>query len=634
MYRAVVLATLGGDPHTQGLFRVARIAHKAGIVAHVLPPGNSLEEVLERVQEVDPAWLGFSYRLSPEIAVQEFRRCLARLASTGQLQRPSGAARAVALAGLPEAMKAVESIRATLPCPVWTMPQDRDRMRACRRLLEFFEIPERQQVEILEELHSELFPPRFQVLDELAREVAANDDYRNEPPLPLPSEAARRSYVQRIVEMEMPLLRTHFGIPAATITPTVEGITALAKARVVDEISLGSSDLSQRYFGNPMAFVGRKNDGGVPYSTYEHLVELFQASRRGNYPGMKPYAHVVDLLPFIETCIRAGMLVGAHQAVPLFWFNELDGRGPMTLRESLDKHLAAVEELARRDIPVEMNDPNHFSSRWAHDTIIVVDYALITAVMLACGVKDMILQLQLNKPRETSDHGDLAKMLASLDLAGEIVAGSGSRLWRETRTGIDSFDPDPDTARHQLARSTFLQLILRPHVIHLVSYCEAMHVAAIEDVIDSSRLVRRCVRVFRQHADELFRLPQHPLVVERRAHVASEARVTLRHIAALDGAAPPEAETPLSSLARRLADPDVLFRSLDTGALAVPGLFHPGYPAARNVVTAPLTHGFIECLESETGMARREADRLAHLVPIIDGKRRSELLGLHTHATT
>lgn len=609
-----VLATLGDDPHTQGLFRVARIAHKAGIAAHVLPPGSPLDAVLERVHRDDPAWLGFSYRLSPEVALREFRRCLARLSAEGLLQRPGGAGRRVALAGLPETMRAVEALRSEFPCEIWAMPQDRDLMRACARVLEFFVVPEGLRAGILTELRPELYPPRFPELDQLAREVAGNDDYRSEPPLPVPSEAARKSYVSRIRESDLPLLRTHFGIPAPSITPTVEGIAALAEARVVDEISLGSSDLSQRHFGDPAAFAGRKNDGGVPYSTFEHLVELFQASRRGNFPGMKPYAHVVDLVPFVETCLRAGMLVGSHQAVPLFWFNELDGRGPTPVRESIREHQAAVRELARRGVPVEMNDPNHFSSRWAHDTIIAVDYALITAVMLAQGVKDLILQLQFNKPRETSDHGDLAKMLAGLDLAEEMVQGfGGARLWRETRTGIDSFDPDLDAARHQLARSTFLQLIAQPHAIHLVSYCEALHVAGVEDMIDGSKLVRRCVRVFRKHAGDLLRLRQNALVAERRARLAAEARVTLRHIAALDGGPPPDARAPLASLVRRLADPDALHRALVSGAMAAPGIYHPGYPAARNVVTAPVAHGFIECLDPETGAVRGEAERLARL---------------------
>ncbi len=60
-----------------------------------------------------------------------------------------------------------------------------------------------------------------------------------------------------------PLIRTHLGIPSDSIAPTVEGIKILANAKVVDEISLGSSDLSQRYFGKPEEFKIRKNDGGV-----------------------------------------------------------------------------------------------------------------------------------------------------------------------------------------------------------------------------------------------------------------------------------------------------------------------------------------------------------------------------------
>ncbi|MFO0967250.1 MAG: hypothetical protein U0793_16945 [Gemmataceae bacterium] len=573
----------------------------------MLPPGT-LEAVLSTVQRVDPGWLGFSYRLSPDVAVKQFRTCLGRLATEGLL---SGARR-VAVAGLPDAMRAIDSVQHELPCPVWTMPQDLDPLRGCGRVLQFLDVPETRRPRILEELRPELFPARFRELDELAREVAGNDDFRNEPPLPVPSARARASYVERIREMDMPLLRTHFGIPAPAIAPTVDGIKALADAAVVDEISLGSSDLSQRHFGDPAAFAGRKNDGGVPYSAFAHLVELFEASRRGNFPGMKPYAHVVDLVPFVDTCLRAGMLTGSHQAVPLFWFNELDGRGPMSVGASIREHLAAVRALARRGIPVEMNDPNHFSSRWAHDTIIAVDYALITAVMLAQGVKDLVLQLQFNKPRETSDHGDLAKMLAGLDLAGELVEGRGASLWRETRTGIDSFDPDPDAARHQLARSTFLQLLVNPHAIHLVSYCEALHVAGVEDVIDSSRLVRRCVRVFRRHAGDLLKLRRHPLVVERRRQLVSQAKVTLRHIAALDGNLTPTPEAPLATLAPRLANPDVLLKALETGVMAAPGIFHPGYAAARDIVTAPVA-GLIECLDPETGAVRREADRLARL---------------------
>src|SRR5262249_42875684 len=131
MPRACVLATLGDDPHTQGLFRVARIAHKAGIAAHVLPPGSPLDAILKQVHLTDPEWVGFSYRLSPEVAVQEFRRALGRLHAQRLLERPNGAVRRVALAGLPETIRVVEELRHEFPCDIWPMPQDTDLMRAC-----------------------------------------------------------------------------------------------------------------------------------------------------------------------------------------------------------------------------------------------------------------------------------------------------------------------------------------------------------------------------------------------------------------------------------------------------------------------------------------------------------------------
>ena len=60
MPRACVLTTLGDDPHTQGLFRVARIARKAGLSAHVLPPGSRTEAILDQVHKAGPDWIGLS----------------------------------------------------------------------------------------------------------------------------------------------------------------------------------------------------------------------------------------------------------------------------------------------------------------------------------------------------------------------------------------------------------------------------------------------------------------------------------------------------------------------------------------------------------------------------------------------
>ena len=620
--KSFVVVPLGNDPHTQGLFRVARVAGRAGITVHALAPGASLEALARQIQAHDPAYLGLSYRQDPAVALREFGRALAFLHEQGLLRRSgSSEPRRVALAGLPETMRAVQQTPGLLPCPVTTISEQSDRSAGVRQLLRFLDIRPERIEEVIAGLADELHPPRIPELDQLAAEIVASD-YQAEPALAPPSVAARTSYIRRIEESELPLLRTHFGIPAPGIEATVDGVRALALAGAVDEVSLGSSDLSQRYFGHPEEFERRKNDGGVPYRTFDDLVALQQASRCGNFPGVKPYAHVTEMVPFVEACLRAGMLIGAHQAVPLFWFNELDGRGETPVLDSIREHQATVAALARNGIPVEMNDPNHFSSRWGHDTVFCADYGLITAVMLQSGVRDAVLQLQFNKPRETGDFADLAKMSAALELSQAITASpqgakSPMRLWRETRTGIDSFDPDLGKARLQLARSTLLQMMLTPHVIHLVSYCEALHIAKVDDVIDSSRLVRRAVRVFRQHAPVLLPYLDHSRVVNRRTHLLDEATILLRAIASL-GAEPAlsggiQGQATLAALAPRLAQPEVLHRALELGYMAAPGVFCEKYPAARACTTAPVQDGAFDCVDPATGRSIGERERLAAL---------------------
>ena len=154
---------------------------------------------------------------------------------------------------------------------------------------------------------------------------------------------------------------------------------------------------------------------------------------------------------------------------PSFLVSELDGRGPVSSSGNCGAHRAG-RVLAQKGIPVEMNDPNHWSSRFAHDTVFVADYALIAAVMYKAGVQDVILQCQFNKPAETGDYADLAKMRAALGLVEAVrPQGHRARLLIETRSGIEHFSSDLETAKYQLARSTLLQMLLNPNMIHLVA---------------------------------------------------------------------------------------------------------------------------------------------------------------------
>ncbi|MBU1662621.1 MAG: hypothetical protein KKD28_14245 [Chloroflexi bacterium] len=64
------------------------------------------------------------------------------------------------------------------------------------------------------------------------------------------------------------------------------------------------------------------------------------------------------------------------------------------------------------------------------------------------------------------------------------LANADFHIWRQTRTGLLSYPVDSDTARAHLSASEYLQMALRPHVVHVVGYTEADHAATAADVIE------------------------------------------------------------------------------------------------------------------------------------------------------
>lgn len=596
-------STLANDPHTEGIHNASKIARYAQIEAIILKPSSNLDNLCEQIKKHRPRYIGLSYRLTPAIGSSELEKAINYFYNSGLIKKTDNVK--ICFAGLPATINMLRERINSFPLKVYLCEPYPDVLDRAKETIDFFEIRDGRQA-ILDLVKDEVCPKGISLLDQLADEVVAHDTYKSEPPLRIPSTSAIHSYTKRIEESDIPILRSHFGIPADTIVPTVEGIKELADAKVVDEISLGSSDLSQRYFGHPEMFKEKKNDGGVPYKTPEDLIELYQASRRGNYPSVKPYCHVVDIVSFIHTCLRTGLLEGAHQAVPLFWFNELDGRGPMTVRESLKEHIAAVRELANLSIPVEMNDPNQWSSRWAHDTIITTSYALISAVMSSCGVNDMVFQMQMNKPKETGDFADLAKMRAGFYLASQI-APSTARLYRETRTGIESLSPDMDKAKWQLGRSTLLQMCMNPQIIHIVSYCEANYAAKPADIIDSSKLIRRAIKIYRENESDIKKELENPIIKERQDYLVKETVYLLNEIARLHSGY--VGENSLQSLVPFLADVDVLATAIENHIISAPGIVNAKYKG--NFITRPMKYGMIDLVSDyDSPIVLSEKERL------------------------
>ena len=607
--RFFVATSLANDPHTEGMHNASKIATLGEVDSLILPPSLDYTAFYEAIDKYKPRFIGLSYRQNENVAVHELFKVVNYFYTSG-LIKPEDDVK-IQFAGLPKTIKILEDKINELPLQVILCRNSSKVLDRVSETVDFFEIVANRE-QIIKQVYDELVPKGIELFDQLADEAIRGDDYKNEPPLPVPSVEACKDYVTRIREAEFPVLRSHFGIPAPDIQPTVDGIRELANARVLDEISLGSSDLSQRYFGHPEMFEKLKNDGGVPYKDFNDLVALYQASRYGNFPGVKPYCHVNDLVGFVNQCLDAGMLRGVHQAVPLYWFNELDGRGPAIVRDNIKEHFACVRELAKHGIPVEMNDPNQWSSRWAHDTVIVTSYALISAVMTMCGVQNMVLQMQFNKPKETGDYADLAKMSAGMEMARRISMGRKipAPIFRETRTGIESLSADMDLAKWQLARSTFLQMCMDPHIIHIVSYCEANYAARPADIIDSSRLIRRAVRIFRQNKEDIMKEVNVPLVKERRDWLINESTYLLNQIAKFH---PQYKPCPLEAMAPYLGNEDVIASSIEQKQMTAPGIINAKYKG--DFLTKPMKYGMINVVDDFTNpRIIREEERLSKIL--------------------
>ena len=370
-----------------------------------------------------------------------------------------------------------------------------------------------------------------------------------------------------------PLLRHHFGIPAPTIAPTVEGIARIAESGALDVLSLGADqDAQQHHFRADMQDPTRRGAGGVPFRSAEDLEQLYAASRRGNYPLMRSYSGTADLLRYAELLTRT--LNNAWCATSLFWFNAMEGRGPLSLEESVREHIALMAWHGARDIPVEGNEPYHWGMRDAPDVISVAVSYLYAYNAKKAGVRDYITTYMFESPPMLSNRMDLAKAWAQIQVA-EAFADDTFRIWRQTRTGLLSYPVDPARARAHLAESVYLQMALRPALIHVVGYTEADHAATAEEVIESAVMTQQVATTALQGQPDML---ADPVVQARATELVAEAQVLLDAIRQLGQA-----------VADPLADPGTLARAVQVGLLDAPQLRRN--PFARGQIRTRAVNG-------------------------------------------
>ena len=351
-----------------------------------------------------------------------------------------------------------------------------------------------------------------------------------------------------------PILRHHFGLP--TMDATQAGIQQIAEAKVLDVISLGIDQDAQENFFHPERQDPRRTGaGGVPVRNAEDYRALYQASRIGNFPLLRTYSGTDDFLRLAEMYVDTIHI--AWCAIPLFWFNRMDGRGPWDLAGSIREHQRVMAFYAERSIPVELNEPHHWGMRDAPDVVFVVSAFLAAYNARAFGVKDYIAQLMFNSPAGHSDKMDLAKMLAVLEMIAPLQ-GDDFQIYRQTRTGLLSFPVEVEAARAHLAASIYLQMALRPDIVHIVGHTEADHAATAVDVIAAARMARRAIENALGQPD----LTADPIVQARVGELIGQARKTLDAIRTIAPA----------SVADPWIDPDTLAKSVSLGIMDAPQL--------------------------------------------------------------
>jgi hypothetical protein len=321
---------------------------------------------------------------------------------------------------------------------------------------------------------------------------------------------------------------------------------------------------------------------------------LYAASRCGNFPLLRTYSGTDDFLRLAEMYVETIKI--AWCAIPLLWFNQMDGRGPWDLAGSIHEHQQMMAWYGERGIPVELNEPHHWGMRDAHDVVFVVSAFISAYNAKNFGVQDYIAQMMFNSPPGLSDAMDLAKMLAVLELIAPL-SGPDFHIWKQTRTGLLSYPLDPEAARGHLAASTYLQMALHPEIIHIVGHTEANHVATAEDVIAASRVARRAIENAVRGAPDP---TTDPRVQARKNELLTEARFTLDAIRSL---ADPGVKDPWTDAA-------TLSNAVTSGILDAPQLKNNRF--GRGVVRTHIVNGM--CLAVDpAGHPISENERLAML---------------------
>jgi len=497
------------DAHTMGIYAAASLLKECGYHVIIAPP--QIEAALNKIS-VDSAqrlilnWLkdnhishiGISYRLDVDDAVGIVGKLVYILKQNGEYESVGAPIKSIYFAGLTEACNAIDK-------------EYKGRIRTFRggesaeeTLLimgvPYEEIPQK----ILSgcQYDKELLAFGSTIIEKSA--------YKEMKPLKYNKYLEYGTYKDTLLarlkynfeDGFQPLIRAHSGPYSAGLTREQclkeyrEWCRILADTGYLDILSIGSSQLSQSNFGENWA--EKINGGGVPVNSEQEFRDIWEAARPmlvRTYSGTK---NVKSMAQIYERNINI-----AWHALSLWWFDELDGRGPNSLYKNLKEHINTIQYIATTDKPVEANVSHHFAFRGCDDITYIISAYLAAKMIKKCGVKTFILQNMFNTPRSTWGIQDLAKSRALLGLV-KGLEDDAFRVIFQTRAGLDYFKPDLEQAKVQLAAVTAMMDDIEPNnmyspeIIHVVSYSEALFLATPDIINDSIKITRTSLKEYRR----------------------------------------------------------------------------------------------------------------------------------------
>ena len=400
-----------------------------------------------------------------------------------------------------------------------------------------------------------------------------------------------QSLVERIQQAEpYPLLRHHLGMK--TVKETIDNARQIALSSVLDILSIAPDQNAQEYFFRPklMPKTG-KGAGGVPVRKPADLKKIYQATRCGNYPLLRCYAGTRDLIQWAKMSLQTINI--AWGAIPLFWYSELDKRSDRPLLDAIKENQATIRWYAAHNIPVEINDAHQWSLRDSHDALAVAVAYLAAYNAKKLGIKNYVSQYMLNTPPETCLQMDLAKMLAKIELI-ENLHDENFTTYRQIRTGLRSMPPDLNLAKGHLAASIMIGMALKPHIVHVVSYCEANYNATAQEIIESCQIVQGVIKTAHKDMPNIL---SDSMIIKRKKELIKQALLIISAIKNINK----KSQDPL-------IDPNVLLAAVRTGILDAPHLVGSNV-AQGKIVTIPLNGKYV-AVNPKTGKPLTERERL------------------------